>query len=670
VRKPSGQRSGAAGEADGDRPNSDILISRFLDAVPDVIGLQDAEHRVLLYNRAGCDLLGLTPEQVRGRRCFELIGRTAPCAECPVAEAVATGRPTRTRRFERALDRWFDVRAYPLPDPDGRVTRVIEHLRDITAEQRTAEFLRTSEARYRLLTENQRDIVVACDRGGTIIYCSPAVREFGGYDPDEAVGTSIMEYFDDPDDLPWIAGMMRRMVEEREPSAFELMYKPRSGPPFPVEISAKPLIDDGEVVGFHGIARDIRRRRAAEEARAALEERLAQADKMEAIGRLAGGVAHDFNNLLTAISGCAELALRKRAITGELRTDLERILECSRAAAELTGHLLAFSRKEVAVPRVIDVGAELKRVHALLSRLIRAGIELRIDVEQGLWPVLIDPAQFERVIVNLATNARDSIEGRGWIGFAVSNVSDEADGDRVRILIRDSGAGMDAETAGRVFEPFFTTKPVGRGTGLGLATVHGIIEQNGGAIRVETAPGAGTTFEIFLPRAAGPVEGVAAPDDRPQVTGAGAGEVVLVAEDEAVVRSLICRILVQGGYVAVPAGDGAEALRLAREAPAPPRLLLTDVVMPVMDGVELYRHLRREFPEVPVLFVSGYAEDVLARDGLLPPGVTLLQKPFTADALLAAVRTLLAAAPEEVLPCVPAAVGFRCGGWSRPSAAR
>jgi PAS domain S-box-containing protein len=624
----------------------DSAVAAILDAIPDVIGVQDRDHHILFYNRTGYELLQLPRFQVLGRRCFELIGRSGPCGDCPVAEAIATGQRRRSRRYEPSLEAWIDVRAYPLFDARGEVTHVIEHLRNITKEHRNEEALRAGEERYRLLTENQRDIVVACDTSGAITYCSPAVREFGGYDPEAVLGTAIADYFAEPEDRTLAAERMARMFEDRVPAVFELTYKPRTGEPFPVEISAKPVIEDGEVVGFHGIARDIRERVRAEQERAALEERLMQAEKMEAIGRLAGGVAHDFNNLLTAISGCAELALRRPDDRGAVRPDLERILACSRRAAELTGQLLAFSRRQTAAPRVVDLNAAVDDVLGLLARILRENIELRVDAGAGLWPVLIDPAQLERVLVNLATNAEDSIEGPGRIEIVTGNLPGSAgtgEPERVRLVFRDDGAGMEPAVASRIFEPFFTTKAAGRGTGLGLATVLGIVEQNRGTIRVETAPGKGTSFEILLPRAAGEATKTA-PPPAPRRTAPGGGTAVLVAEDEPTVRSLICRILAHAGYEPIPAADGAEALRLARAASVPLRALVTDVVMPGMDGLELARHLADEIPGLVVLFVSGYAEDVLAREGLIAGHIPLLQKPFTADALLDALGAALAGA--------------------------
>jgi signal transduction histidine kinase len=367
-----------------------------------------------------------------------------------------------------------------------------------------------------------------------------------------------------------------------------------------------------------------------------LEEQLRQAQKMEAVGRLAGGIAHDFNNLLTAIAGYGEL-LSAALEDGPLRRHAEEITKASARAAALTSQLLAFSRRQVLQPRVLDLNVAVREMESMLHRLIGEDVELVTALDPGLGPVCADPTQVEQVIVNLVVNARDAMPGGGALTIETSNA-----GDHVVLAITDTGTGMTEDERAQLFEPFFTTKG-GAGTGLGLATVYGIVEQSGGHIEVLTEPGLGSSFRISLPRADGaPAE---QPDTRREPAAAAGTETILLVEDEDVVRRLVAEILDDAGYAVLEASDGASALEVARSHDGPLDLLVTDVVMPGMSGRDVAQAVTPLRPGLQVLYMSGYTDSAIVHHGVLDEGTAFLQKPFSSAELTAKVRSLLDASP-------------------------
>jgi two-component system, cell cycle sensor histidine kinase and response regulator CckA len=381
-----------------------------------------------------------------------------------------------------------------------------------------------------------------------------------------------------------------------------------------------------------------------------LEEQLLRSQKLEAVGRLAGGVAHDFNNLLTGILGYADLLHRGLADDDPRRRDAEEVKRAAERAADLTRQLLAFSRRQVLEPRVLDLNEVVEDMQRMLRRLIGEDIELVTAVEPDLGRVEADPGQLEQVIANLVVNARDAMPNGGRLVIQTANAEvDETftsgraggmqPGPYVVLEVSDSGAGMDAETQAHAFEPFFTTKEVGKGTGLGLATVYGIVKQSGGFIWVYSEPGEGTTFKIYLPQVEKPVDVAAAPPPR---SARGGTETVLVVEDEEVVRDLIGRDLTGRGYSILTAGTGREALAVAAGHDGAIDLVVTDVVMPEMGGLELMQRLTAARPGIKVVYMSGYTERAVA-DGVVPR--PLLQKPFNASTLADTIREVLDVAP-------------------------
>jgi nitrogen-specific signal transduction histidine kinase/CheY-like chemotaxis protein len=407
-----------------------------------------------------------------------------------------------------------------------------------------------------------------------------------------------------------------------------------------------PFADGPATVAF--ILDNSERKRSAEE-RAKLEAQLQQAQKMESIGRLAGGVAHDFNNMLGVILGHTELALEQVNRTHPLHADLTEIQQAAKRSADLTRQLLAFARRQTIVPRVLDLNETVGGMLTLLRRLIGENIELRWRPGADLWSVELDPSQIDQILTNLCVNAKDAITEFGTIIVETSNRTIDATGsaghegavpgDYVQLTVRDDGCGMDEETLGHIFEPFFTTKGVGEGTGLGLATVYGAVRQNHGFAEVTSAPEKGTTFTVFLPRhegktELGPIEGEAMPDSRGR-------ETVLLVEDEAAILRLTERMLRRQGYIVLAASTPREAIRLAGDRLGQIDLLLTDVVMPEMNGRDLAKTLLSSYPGLKCVYTSGYTADVIARDGVLDAGALFLQKPFSMKDLAAKVREAL-----------------------------
>ncbi|MHB8793040.1 MAG: ATP-binding protein [Thermoleophilia bacterium] len=455
--------------------------------------------------------------------------------------------------------------------------------------------------------------------------------------------------FYEPDDALLLENAFRQAVEVGEPYDLELELVRADGEHLWVRTLSKPVIEDGKVTRVTGNIIDITGSKQAKEEKQRLQDQLLLAKKMEIVGRLAGGVAHDFNNMLTVILGYTELALGKVDLGQSLRSDLQEVQNAAKHSMDITRQLLAFARKQSIAPRVLDLNEAVGGVLTMLQRLIGEDIDLAWLPGENLWPVTMDPAQVDQILANLCINARDAIDGVGKVTIETENVVfDEAycsdnlgfiPGEYVLLAISDDGYGISRETMDKIFEPFFTTKEVGHGTGLGLATVFGIVQQNKGLIKVYSEPDKGTTFKIFLPKhdkKAGEVQ-VANEVGIPQ----GHGETILLVEDEEAILQLTWRILNELGYKLLISDSPLEAIRLAREHDSDIHLLITDVVMPDINGKELADRLRKTRPSVKCLFMSGYTADVIAHRGVLDEGVEFIQKPFSRKDLAIKVREAL-----------------------------
>jgi PAS domain S-box-containing protein len=555
----------------------------------------------------------------------------------------------------------------------GALLTLSSRLAVAAERRRTAEEV---EARYRAMVEDLPAIHYVIDAAppNRTVYISPQVRHILGFTPEQWIADPDLWLRQvHPEDRGRVEEAIRRNDRRKEPT--ELEYRVLTADGRERWIHNRCVFSRvGRELTITGVMLDVTERRGAEEALREREEQLTQARKLEAVGRLAGGVAHDFNNLLTVINGYADLLLSEAGLTGAPRVQAREILEAGQRAQRLTDQLLAYSRKQIHSPQVLDLAGRVRQMQSMLRRLIGEHIELVSELAAEPALVRIDPGQLEQVIMNLCVNARDSMSDGGTLRISVSRVTlDRAPGPErpglrpgawVVLEVKDTGVGMDAETISHIFEPFFTTKEKGRGTGLGLSTVYGIVAQAGGQVFVRSEPGSGAAFEVFLPRAEADTAAGAAGDgpgaDRaatthPHATSApphGEGTapasstdlVILLAEDERRVRDLAASILRGAGYTVLEAGSGAEALEVHARAPRPVDLLLTDVIMPGMGGAELARRLAAAHPSLSVIYFTGYAGEELGAQGELADGINLVQKPFSPADLLAMVERVRTAA--------------------------
>ncbi|HWP35097.1 MAG TPA: GAF domain-containing protein [Thermodesulfobacteriota bacterium] len=607
-----------------------VMADRSAWVVEDVSGIEGLK----TFKAEGVQAAVIVPVQARGR----VLGTLSLGSRTP-------------RRFPPALIRLLEAIGSQLGLAVQKA-RLHEETHRAHTERAAAE-----EARGRLaaVLEATPDLVAIADAAGRQIYMNRAGRLLLGYgEADDLSGTTMLDRRPE-----WARQLLETEgipAARREGSwSGETAFLTRDGREVPVlQVVLAHRNAAGEIEFFSTVARDISERKA-------LEAQLRQSQKMEAVGQLAGGVAHDFNNLLTAIAGYADLLLAHLPPGDPLRRDAEEIRRAVHRAADLTGQLLAISRRQVLVPRLLDLNEVVSGMAAMLRRLIGEAIELVLHLDPSLGPVKADPTHLTQVLLNLAVNARDAMPGGGTLAIETGNVLlDEAAARRrvglrpgryVRLTVRDTGCGMDAATQARIFEPFFTTKPPGRGTGLGLSTVYGIVRQSGGHIEVDSAPGAGATFTILLPRAE--EQPAAAP--APAAAGPGPGEpsraparppaeaTVLVVEDEEGVRELVREVLVQQGYRVLLAPHGAAALAVAAGYRGAIDLLLTDLVMPHLSGRELARRLLAERPALRILFVSGYADTALPPAAGPDGRAAFLPKPFSPHRLVRAGRELLEA---------------------------
>jgi two-component system cell cycle sensor histidine kinase/response regulator CckA len=521
------------------------------------------------------------------------------------------------------------------------IQRELRDAADRRAHRLAQAALRESETSYRLLVEHAPVGIYRSTPAGRFLTANTALVRMLGYDSAAQLLLLDMarDVYADPAERQRL--LARDADTEREYDDFETTWKRKDGHPLTVQLSVRAIRGtDGHVEYYETVVRDVSEQRR-------LELQFLQAQKMEAIGRLAGGVAHDFNNLLTVIQSYTDLMLEDLAPEDTKRDDLLEVRKAAEAATALTRQLLAFSRRQVLQPKVLNLNTILANTEKMLRRLIGEDVRLTTSSAPDLGLVKVDPGQLEQVIMNLAVNARDAMPQGGQLTIETTNVEmDESylrghtvalPGRYVMLAVSDTGIGMDAATQARIFEPFFTTKEPGKGTGLGLATVYGIVKQSGGFIWVYSEPGQGTTFKVYLPLAGGSVESEPAPTAVPP----RGRETVLIAEDMAAVRAVTKQMLERQGYTVLEAPDGESALQLAGQHPGPIELLVTDVVMPMLGGRQLASRLRELRPNVKVLYISGYTDDAIVHHGILDAGIAYLQKPYTPDALARKVREVL-----------------------------
>jgi two-component system cell cycle sensor histidine kinase/response regulator CckA len=550
-------------------------------------------------------------------------------------------------QFRRAEGSYalIEDRALIVRDQEGRPLRLVAAMAEVTHERRGARRLE------QVLDAVPLGIWIL-DREGRITLANAASRQIWGETPASIEELGARQSWWTADGQPvrpeeW--GAVRALQRGESTVDEEVVIQTSERTLKTILNTAVPLRDPaGEIIGAVSITQDITEKKAHEAAELQRQDEIQQAQKMEAIGRLAGGIAHDFNNLLTGILSYSDLILQELRPNDPIRADVEQIRDAGQRAAGLTRQLLAFSRRQLLQPRVVSLNAMVRQVEPMLQRLLGTGVALETELDPNLGNVLVDPAQIEQVMVNLVLNAREAMPSGGLVRLTTANVQLEPGagrpengtppGDYVSITVSDTGVGIDPAARTRIFEPFFTTKHRASGRGLGLSTVHGIVEQSGGHITVESAPGQGASFTIYLPRYLGPEPAVGTADHRmPQV----GTETLLLVEDEAAVRLSVRRLLEWHGYTVLEARNGADALRIYEANEGGIDLVLTDLVMPEMGGQELFERLRARSPNVRVLFMSGYAERAFTRNGSPPPGTGFVEKPFTVETLMRRLREVL-----------------------------
>ena len=631
---------------------SEERYRRLVELCPDGV-LVSSGGRIAFVNLTGARILGAQrPQAVVGALLLDLIhpdlrddtqkrladldgGRRVPAFE------------TRIVRLDGAvLD--VEIAATPFPHQGKPAAQIV--VRDVTSRKEAEEALQRQSEFIRTITDSMGEGLFVIDRSGRVSFMNPASERLLGWSREELLLRDLhqMTHYRKPDGTPLsrsdcalIEAMESGTTVRREDSFIR-----KDGSVLPAFAISSPLTSaSGEIVGAVIVFHDVTERRA-------LEEQLLHSQKMEAVGRLAGGIAHDFNNILSVVSGYGEMVLSELAEDDEHRARVVEILRAADRATGLTRQLLAFGRRQVIEPRHLDLNAVVVDVERMLHRLIGEDIQVSTKLGSDLGAIKADPGQVEQVLINLAVNARDAMPKGGKLILETANVTLDEDlvrgtldvtaGPYVMLSVSDTGVGMDREVKEHLFEPFFTTKDSGSGTGLGLATVYGIVKQSGGHVWVYSEPGWGTTFKLYFPHVMSlepSLSGIAPAEML------GGSETILVVEDDDLVRALIREFLTSVGYTVILAANPEEGLKLATERADEIDLLLTDVVMPGMSGRELVDRLTTSTPNLRVLFMSGYSDEAVASRGILEDGLAFLQKPFTRYSLSAKVRKVLDEAP-------------------------
>jgi len=638
--------------------DSEERYHTLVDASPDAIVATDTSGTILTCNRRAAEAHGYAS-------AADLIGQPAPMLLAPAdrervhAEILSARKDGGPVNFECQIllrdgsQRFAELTTAPLRAGDGTVAGNVTIVHDITARKEADRALLREREFSAQVIDAIPGVFFVLDRQGRYVRWNRNQEIMIGMPPDAIRAAQALARVH-PDDRQRVAETVAAVFANGSAEVEARGFLGQSQEIRHFLLTGRRMELDGEAY-LVGCGVDITERKEAEAARKRLESQLLQSQKLESIGRLAGGVAHDFNNLLTVISGYGHMLMDKLDPADPRRESLTEILRAGDRAAGLTQQLLAFSRKQVISPAPLCLNDVVRETEKMLRRLIGEDIELVTDLAPGLRSVVADRGQMHQVLLNLAVNARDALPLGGRIVIALANVDvdaayaaqcpDAKTGSHVLLTVTDNGVGMNPEVLQHVFEPFFTTKQRGSGTGLGLATVYGIAKQNGGWVCVRSAPGKGAAFSVFLPGSAAEPE---SPGGRlPRVEPVRGNETILIAEDNAEVREFACDVLRQRGYRILDAPDAAEAVELVLTHPGPVHLLLTDVVLPAASGKELATRIQELRKETRCVYMSGYAADAIGRRGVLDAGTNFLQKPFTPEALAAKVRAVLDAPPAD-----------------------
>ncbi len=619
-------------------------LAAIVESSEDAIIGKDLDGIITSWNKGAEHIYGYTAEEVVGQPVANLTPAERSDEIPQILEKLKRGehiKNSETVRVTKSGGRIdISLTASPIRDEAGTIVGVSAVERDITARKQAEEALRASEKRYRSLFESAVHGIYRVSVDGQLFEVNPALAAMLGYDsPVEVVKLDTANIYADQEERS-------RLVQkwlEKERIEDEVNWNRRNGEIIRVRLSGRTLSDQqGTVQGFEFIAEDVTERRA-------LEEQLRQAQKIEAVGQLAGGVAHEFNNFLGVILGYSELLSDEAGENESLRRKVAEIKAATQRAASLTRQLLAFSRKQLLEPKVLDLNQAIWETHKLLRRLVPANIDVVPVLAPNIGQVKVDPGQVQQILINLVVNARDAMPEGGKVVIETANADLDEEytsqhvglrpGSYVLLSVSDTGCGMDAETRSHIFEPFFTTKQPGKGTGLGLSTIYGIIKQSGGYITVESIVGKGTIFHIYLPLVQAVVEEaetIPAPPVEP-----GGTETILVVEDETALRRLLCLSLERRGYKVFAARDGAEAIEIFRQLGDQIHVVVSDIMMPHVDGFELKQRIAALSPDVRFLFISGYSQEIVEQRQTVLQGCAFLEKPFLPDELADKVRDLL-----------------------------
>lgn len=614
-----------------------LLLETMLNAIPDIIGVQDTQRRIIRFNDAGYRFFAKSEAEVIGQHCFEMIAQEGPCDPCITDQILKTGKPASFEKYLGNRGIWMDIRAYPILDMDGRVIRIVEHWRDITELKKSQASLEESEEKYRLLVENAKEAIFIF-QDSRFRFSNRRAREMARKIGMTKQGKPLVEYLH-PDEPPDRAENIEMQLKGHELKSRATLFRlvNSQDETIWVELNTVKLTWKGKPATLN-FARDITRDKE-------LEQRFQEAQRMESIGTLAGGIAHDFNNLLMGIQGNVSLMYLDIDDSPSLEEKLKSIEECVESGSRLTKQLLGFARGGKYVVKPVEMNRILQSSADMFGRT-RKLIKIDGDYEENLWTVVADGNQIEQVLVNLYLNAWQAMQGAGDISVKSQNVIlsssfvkpyEVQPGRYVKISVRDTGIGMDESTQKRIFEPFFTTHEPGRGTGLGLASAFGIIKNHNGIINVESKLGSGSIFYIYLP----------ASDEEPEIDTPHAEaitsgeETILVVDDEAYILD-VGQLMLQGlGYSVITAEDGKSAVEIFAELKNQIDLVILDLVMPHMGGDVVYEKIKRISPDVKVLFASGHYVDEQAQALLQSGASDFLQKPFNLRQLSARIRQIL-----------------------------
>jgi two-component system, cell cycle sensor histidine kinase and response regulator CckA len=533
---------------------------------------------------------------------------------------------------------------------DTTIRGIVLNSRDVSERKRADQALRESEERYRDLFDNASDLVCMVDPDGALLYVNKAWHEGLGYAPEEIANLQLRDIVH-PDSRDHYTAVMERVLAGERLDHVELVFMPKAAPPITVEGNLSCTFKDGAPAVVRGIYRDVTERKR-------VEEHLRRAERMQAAGKLAGGVAHEVNNMMTGVLGFSEFVLRTFDPTDPRREDMEEVLRAANRAADVTRQLLAFTRQQYLQLQAVELNSVVREMEKMLRRSLGEDKQLELRLSPELTQIRADRGQLEQVLINLVLNARDALGDHGRVTIETAITEWDAAyanrhggveiplGRYVMLAVSDNGCGMEPDIQARIFEPFFTTKPVGQGTGLGLSTVYGIVKQSGGFIWAYSEPGQGTVFKVYLPEARPADQTSITQQAGPDATVQHGVETILVIEDEEIVRSLAVRGLRDHGYTVIEAKNGLEALGYLKRYPGSVDLVISDVVMPEMGGREFGQRVALLEPDLPILFMSGYTGDDVVQRGLLDPGAPFQQKPFTPGTLAAKVRAMLDQQPH------------------------